>query len=86
MTAKESLETLVSRLTEAEAEALLARISSTLPRDERPDHRAAALALLAQWRNDPPVMTEEDWDRFAQQFDSERPNAPSLGDPGRDAG
>jgi hypothetical protein len=41
-----------------------------------PGDRDAALALLRKWRDEPPVMTEEEWQCFAEEFDKERRERP----------
>jgi hypothetical protein len=52
----------------------------------RPGDRDAALALLRRWRDEPPVMTEEKWQRFAEEFDNERPERPLFAEYRRAAG
>jgi hypothetical protein len=77
VTAKESLENLVSGLSEAEAAALLARISAAPSSGPvGPDTASPALALLRSWRQQPPVMSDQEWERFAREFDEERPERP----------
>jgi hypothetical protein len=75
VTAKESLSTYVARLSEAEAAAMLARIRP-LPARATPSDRGAALALLQSWRKEAPVMTDDEWEQFAREFDHERSERP----------
>ena len=90
MTAKEALRHLVDDLSEEEATRWLEQMAS--PGSEtvlsnfetalrRPIVRGttdpeALRSLFAKWREEGPVMTEEEWNEFARAIDAGRPHRP----------
>lgn len=70
---------MVANFSEDEARDALIRLAASRPSSTlaaHPTDKAAALALLASWRTEPPVMTEEGWKEFADALDEDRPNRP----------
>jgi DNA-binding IclR family transcriptional regulator len=88
VTAKEDLRDLVAELSEAEAARWLRRMARQTPilttaaeAAARPilsgETNLAALAeLLAQWREEGPSVSDEEWEKFAREFDAGRPHRP----------
>lgn len=86
VTAKEDLRDEVERLTEQETARWLQRLRtrrsrpilregalSTLPRHERSE---ALRAMFEEWEAEGGYMTDQEWEKFAREFDSHRPHRP----------